>query len=232
MQKWELVRTEKGKGLKLPERAVIEVNYDLQGEESADPDLVDEELVAAPESVSSHAPIAMPLLPIEHDSNVFEVGTIVAETGERDAKPNKQRIRMWLVMAPQTAAGLVNCIRVKSFGGQGIEGSLAAFCPLGYGADVDDQRSKQRLINAHAVLHIRGSPVPRLPAGLTTKKLALAVEMNPELPSSILRKKSCALFTTARSLSCKSHLVVIGRLTKFSTAAAEIYYRQMFEPDG
>lgn len=229
MKQWKLVRAAKGKGLGIPESAATEVDYSLHSDESTDSSLLDGQLVAAPESENSHFTMASHLQPAEHDPNVYKVGTIVAEAGPRDPKLNKQSIRMWLVVTPRTVSGFVDCIRVKSFGGRGIEGSLAAFCPLGFSTSVDDQRSRQRLIDAHAILHIQGSPVPKLPAGLTSNKLALAVEMGPDLPPSVLPKSSYALFTTPRSLSCKSNLVVVGHLTKFSTAVAEIYYKQMFE---
>lgn len=215
MDVWDLGRAAKGTGLTTFESAVFEDDYSLHGDDSADFSLVERQLVAAPEAESSRGSIALHSLPVQHDPSAFKMGTVVAEFGL-----SKQSIRMWLVVAPRNASGFVNCIRVKSFRGRGIEGSLEAF-----GTDVDDQQ----LIDAHAILHVQDSPVPQLPAHLATKKKPLVVELNPDLSSSVLPKMSCALFTTPRLLSCKSNLALLGRLNRFSTCLAEIYYKQMLE---
>lgn len=228
MDYWELWRGKKGTVLAGSDSAAVEDDYSLDSDESADFSLVDHNLVAAPEAESSHGSFAFQLhsLPLQHDPSVFEVGTVVAGLNSRF---NKHSIKLWLVVAPRTTVGCLDCIRIKSFGGRGIEGSLAAYYPQGGGDDVNETGSRQNYIDAHAILHAQGSPVPQLPVGLATRKIPLGVEGDPDLLSTVLHEKSCALFTTPRTLSCKSNLVLIGRLTKFSACLAEIYYKQIFE---
>jgi hypothetical protein len=230
---WGLDRYVRGQGF-TQDSSVAEIptsHMDFDGDDFGP--LLNTRPCPGPETESSHATPSMLTRQRQYRPEELPVGTVFIKYGVVDSASQQARTKIWLVTSAYSATHF-NCIRIKSYGGRGLNGLVADYYEQARATngelpttDIDPWVQKQ--IKGHALLHVEGAR-PFLPPNepITTKR-ALALQLEADVPPAVLPRAARVAFLADTILPYATELAIIGRLTAFSTALVEIYDRHIYD---
>jgi hypothetical protein len=149
-----------------------------------------------------------------------QIGMVFVELGEVESGSLEEDIKIWIV-ATVPVNDHFDCIRVKSYGGHGLQGLTKKVAPDSRNAA--DRKWDENEVNAHAELRVWGRPVDLPAAEPQMSKKPLIVVLENELRWDVIPELARAAFHICRTLECGDKLAFVGRLDPLSTELFKIY---------
>lgn len=157
-------------------------------------------------------------------------GSEVENMGTVPDKEDPSRYQIHVMLAVMNVAEWCYCIRIRTYGGNGIK-HLKARSGTQNCRDDDEAPAVlegiQKDIDAHAIVHTKDLSPYQAPGEPDMKKRSLAVLLEPGLTHGVIDRMSRACFISPRKIRHGEKVASIGRLDEISQACLWRYFEEL-----